>query len=45
MECLIKGICEINQLINKTMSKYNNTKVNVQKNNEYKVKQNSYIKA
>ncbi len=47
MECLINGVCEINQLISKTkrktMSKYNNRKVNVQKSNEYKVKQNSYL--
>ncbi|MFP3377548.1 hypothetical protein SB767_14150 [Bacillus sp. SIMBA_069] len=49
MECLINGFYEINQLISKTkrktMSKYNNKKVNVQKGDEYKVKQNSYIKA
>ncbi|MEK4498741.1 MULTISPECIES: hypothetical protein [Bacillus] len=42
MECLIHGVCEINQLISKTkrktMSKYNNKKVNVQKSDEYKVK-------
>ncbi|MDA2167406.1 hypothetical protein AVT_03510 [Bacillus tropicus] len=47
MECLINGVCEINQLISKTkrktMSKYNNRKVNVQKSDEYKVKQNSYL--
>ncbi len=48
MECLINGVCEIKQLISKTkrktMSKYNNKKVNVQKSDEYKVIQNSHIK-
>ena len=48
MEYLINGDCEINQLISKTkrktMRKYNNKKVNVQKSDEYKVIQNSYIK-
>nr|WP_216637968.1 hypothetical protein [Bacillus cereus] len=49
MECLINGVCKINQLISKTKRKtrrkYNNKKVNVQKSDEYKVKQNSYTKA
>ncbi|MGN4648829.1 hypothetical protein ACTFOV_02215 [Bacillus cereus group sp. MYBK79-2] len=41
----MKLISELVKQKRKTMSKYNNKKVNVQKSDEYKVKQNSYIKA